>query len=300
MLRISYTNKAWKYYRNYGFSSVLHNIGGRVRGSYFPRRARCWRGLMGAVARSEGIEIGGLSQIFSGRGLLPIYRCAGRIDNCDFSDRTIWERSLPEQEVPGNGNGIIPGRRYIREAGDLHGIPSERYEFVCSSHMIEHTANPLKALFEWIRVLKRDGTMILVVPHKDGTFDHRRPVTTLEHMVDDFTHNVGEDDLTHLDEILELHDFERDAAAGNFDEFSRRARDNYTFRSLHHHVFDTGLVLRLVDYVGLEICSVEASLPFHIIVVGKKIPGGQRLDNSVFLRNRVSYSSQSPFESDRP
>ena len=30
------------------------------------------------------------------------------------------------------------------------------------------------------------GALLLVVPHREGTFDHRRPVTELEHLVADF------------------------------------------------------------------------------------------------------------------
>src|SRR6266436_3616245 len=37
-----------------------------------------------------GLEIGGPSVTFGRRGLLPVYPVAARIDNCNFSARTIW------------------------------------------------------------------------------------------------------------------------------------------------------------------------------------------------------------------
>ena len=46
-------------------------------------------------------------------------------------------------------------------------------------------ANPLCAFQEWLRVLKKRGIIFLVLPDKDGTFDHRRPVTAFRHLVRD-------------------------------------------------------------------------------------------------------------------
>lgn len=89
--------------------------------------------------------------------------------------------------------------------------------------MIEHTANPIKTLKEWLRIIKADGHLVLVIPHKDGTFDHKRPTTTVEHMIEDYKNGTDEYDLTHLDEILEYHDLKLDPDAGTFEEFKTRS-----------------------------------------------------------------------------
>ena len=65
------------------------------------------------------------------------------------------------------------------------------YDFVFSYHTIEHTAHPLRALQELARILRENGTIVLVVPHKDETFDHRRPVTPLAHLIEDHEREVG-------------------------------------------------------------------------------------------------------------
>ncbi|CAB1208097.1 hypothetical protein [Acinetobacter bouvetii] len=63
---------------------------------------------------------------------------------------------------------------------------------------------------------------MLVVPHKDGTFDHFRSVTTLEYLINDFNNeDIDERDLTHLDEILKLHDLSRDLDAGDIEAFEK-------------------------------------------------------------------------------
>jgi len=43
-------------------------------------------------------------------------------------------------------------------------------------------------------VLGRGGMLVLVVPHPKRTFDHRRPVTTMAHLLEDERGETGEDD----------------------------------------------------------------------------------------------------------
>ena len=48
--------------------------------------------------------------------------------------------------------------------------------------MIEHLADPIRALQEWIRVARK--YVILVVPHPDRTFDRGRELTTTAELLD--------------------------------------------------------------------------------------------------------------------
>ena len=82
---------------------------------------------------------------------------------------------------------------------ELAGVADGSYDAVISSHVLEHLANPLLALAAWRRGTRPGGHVLLIAPHKEGTFDHRRPTTTLAHLVDDRERNTSEDDLTHLD-----------------------------------------------------------------------------------------------------
>ena len=152
-------------------------------------------------------------------------------------------------------------------------VPSGTYDFVLSSHMLEHTANPLRALSEWDRVLRPGGGLVLVVPHRDGTFDHRRPITALQHLIDDFEQGTGEDDRTHLQEVVELHDLSKDPGARG-SNFRERAERNVELRTMHHHVFDTRLAVGAVQTAGLEVEAVELLQPYHIVVVARKALDG--------------------------
>jgi SAM-dependent methyltransferase len=49
----------------------------------------------------------------------------------------------------------------------LDGMRNEKFDFVYSSHTLEHLADPAEALFNWWRVVKSGGVMILYIPHRD-------------------------------------------------------------------------------------------------------------------------------------
>jgi SAM-dependent methyltransferase len=215
----------------------------------------------------SGIEIGGPTELFRKNSLLPLYNIVKELDSCNFSSTTIWQGNTKGGKTYNyykNKNGI----QYISEATDLELIPNENYDFVISSNCLEHIANPLKAIEEWIGILKRDGLLLLILPNKDYCFDHDRPVTRFTHLLEDLHTDVKENDLTHLDEILELHDLEMDRPAGNFEQFKERSLKNSENRALHHHVFDVPLLKEIFDYFNMEILMTDES-NVHVIL-GKK------------------------------
>ncbi|CAN5515016.1 hypothetical protein BH10ACI4_BH10ACI4_01070 [soil metagenome] len=216
------------------------------------------------VSGKFGLEIGGPSDVFRRRNPVDIYRRIGGLDNCNFSSSTIWADQddkfyfTPEKS---------PGKSMFREGSDLANIPDNSYDFVLSSHNLEHMANPVKALREWKRVLRPEGALIVVLPYYKKTFDHRREPTRVDHILEDFERNIGEDDLTHLPEILEKHDLSMDLAAGTLDEFHKRSLDNISNRCLHHHVFDEKNSSELLRRSGYEVRAVELAEPNHICLL---------------------------------
>jgi len=246
-----------------------------------------------------GLEIGGPSGMFRQEGLVPVYPVAARIDNVNFGSHTVWQGGVSEGQTFIFDPAKAPGYQYIAEASDLRCIEDASYDFVLASHCIEHLANPLKGLAEWARVLQQDGVLVLVVPHKDGTFDHRRPLTSLQHLIQDFDSQMDEGDMTHLEEILKLHDLSKDPGAGDFQFFQERSKRNIENRCLHHHVFDTRLAVEVVDYTGLQILAVEVFRPYHIIIIAQKTGRDQIVNNERFIGINARRCWVSPFPSDR-
>lgn len=226
--------------------------------------------VLAAVRGARGIEIGGPSQVFTARGILPIYPEAREIDNVNFSTDTAWEHGLSDNGAFVFDPTKAPGKQYLREASDLEGIADASYSFIISSHCLEHLANPLRALREWLRIAAPGGYLVLLLPDPTRTFDRKRPITTFRHLEDDQERGTGEDDLSHLDEILKLHDLGRDPGAGSAEQFRARAADNPRNRCLHHHVFDIELLCRCLDSTGWSVISTERIRPLHLAAFARK------------------------------
>ena len=86
----------------------------------------------------------------------------------------------------------------------------------------------------------------------------------------DWEAGTSEDDLTHLPEILQLHDLARDPEAKDFVTFKARSERNIENRCLHHHVFDAPLVQQILEYAGFVVRSLRTHRPNHIIAVADK------------------------------
>jgi SAM-dependent methyltransferase len=217
--------------------------------------------FLSAVSGKRGIEIGGPSLFFDVS--LPIYRTLGSLDGLNFSRQTIWEGVIGESTDFSYRKRRL-GNQVIGEASDLSSVEAHSYDFVLSCHSLEHVANPLRALREWKRILKPGGFLILAVPNKESIFDHKRPITTFSHLIADEQSRVDERDLTHLQEILELHDLGRDKAAGTFEEFRARSLDNFSNRGLHHHVFDSVLLSECLTYTDYQVLEMRSSYYDHL------------------------------------
>lgn len=219
------------------------------------------------INNKAGIEIGGPSGIFSANNFLPLYPFVKSLDGVNFSHQTIWEGRLEEGK-----NYHYDGKKgfqFIAEGTDLKAIKNEQYDFLLSSNNLEHIANPIKALFEWKRIIKPGGILILVLPKRESNFDHKRLVTDFRHLKQDFENNIHEDDLTHLNEILELHDLKRDFHAGSFTDFKKRCENNFETRSMHHHVFDIDLLKLMIGFAGMKTEFFYSSPADHFIAARK-------------------------------
>ena len=248
-----------------------------------------------AMRSKRGLEIGGPSSILKEAGSIPIYEVLSSLDNCLYAESTIWTGEVRQGNTFFYQPGKEPGRQIICEATHLEPAKDSSYECVIASHCLEHVANPLRALAEWKRVLKNDGILLLILPHKDGTFDWQRPTTPLAHMIEDCSSGTGEDDLTHLPEILELHDLSKDEGAGTKEQFRRRCMANHLNRAMHHHVFDTLSAVHIVNHAGFKIVRVDTLNPYHIIILASR--ADQPGDNRRFIE-AAEYLGRSPFPSD--
>jgi SAM-dependent methyltransferase len=218
------------------------------------------------VQNKTGFEIGAPSIITWGS--LGVYDAAATIDTTNFAGNTMWESGLKDGS-PFLWKDQIKGKQYIRDAVNLHIIPNEFYDFVLASHVLEHIANPFKALLEWLRILRSGGLLLIITPSKNATFDHKRDTVLLEHLINDYHNQTTEADLSHLDEILRLHDLKMDLPAGNLQSFKVRSEKNFQNRGLHQHVYDQELLYYMFICLNMDV-KIQNTWSNNDLIIGQK------------------------------
>jgi SAM-dependent methyltransferase len=236
--------------QRYSFDRIARAAKIRLHG-----RPRCLPLVISLVREKSGIEIGGPSTVFRNWYNIPIYDRIAVLDNCDFSQSTTWATHEERYQFSKRRS---PGFAYFCEGSDLHSV-----------HNLEHFANPVRALKEWQRVVKSGGHIVLVLPHYAMTFDCRRSVTSVNHMLEDYERQVGEDDLTHLDEIIETRSLGE--GSGSDEEARAILQNNFSHRMMHHHTFDELNSRKLLETMGMRVLAVETVLPFHITLVAQNL-----------------------------
>jgi SAM-dependent methyltransferase len=97
----------------------------------------------------------------------------------DFGLRAINVDRYPEMDTPYKREELeLCGRMRpvdLVAPGDDLPFRDEAVDFVFASHVIEHFPDPIRALDEWCRVARH--SVVLVVPHRDRTFDAGRELT---------------------------------------------------------------------------------------------------------------------------
>jgi SAM-dependent methyltransferase len=259
---MSKVNKLLVYIKEQGVAKTLELVFGKIHSPKLPNSKR-YLTLFNGLA---GVEIGGPSVFFQKK--LPIYKVVKSLDCVNFGSRTLWQGNL-EQGTNYHYYRNKTGYQYICDTVSMDIIPPKKYDFCLSCNVLEHIANPFKAFSEWLRISKDDGLLLIIVPKKEANFDHNRPTTSFEHLKNDYDNNIGEDDLSHLEEILRLHDLLLDPPAGTYTEFKVRSLNNFQNRALHQHVFDVNLLKKIFGYFNLEVLE-NAIIKTDCIILGKK------------------------------
>jgi SAM-dependent methyltransferase len=249
-----------------GFKSFLIKLIKKIFRLGMYRPMKDFKDIEFLFYKKRGLEIGGPSGIFKKNRFIPVYDKMKSLDGVNFSKNTTWSNSSAEDNnfyIAGNKK---VGKLYIADAVDLQLIKKKNYDFVLSSNNIEHIANPIKAIEEWLSVLKDGGVLVVVAPKKESNFDNKREAVTFEHLLNDYRKNTKEDDLFHLDEILNLHDLKMDLATDNIEEFKKRSINNFQNRCLHQHVFDLNVLQKIYWYFNLSILKMTETDNDYIII----------------------------------
>lgn len=67
-----------------------------------------------------------------------------------------------------------------KDGGDAMALPEGRFDFIFSSHCLEHLANPIEALEHWQSRMVDGGVLFLYLPHPDMVY--WRPENCRKHL----------------------------------------------------------------------------------------------------------------------
>jgi SAM-dependent methyltransferase len=126
-----------------------------------------------ALARGQGIEIGpGMSpQVLPGPAVDVRY--------LERTTLTQWQDLYSKGGATPRPDLERLWQRYIvGDAQRLDGIADASQDFIFSSHVFEHLANPLGTLAAWHARLRPGGHVLGVVPDAHSCFDLRQPLST--------------------------------------------------------------------------------------------------------------------------
>lgn len=181
-------------------------------------------------------EFGGPSSLFE-----DIYKMFPNIDGYNMFENNYWQKEFKETYKG-------TGKQFNQDVVNIE--TDQRYDLILCSHVIEHIANPLKALLNWGKVLNPGGLILSIIPDKSQMFDCKRPLTRMDHLVMDQFNNVGEEDEMHIKEALEL--FVNNGGY-DYENYVKSSKNNELYRAIHHHCFDSKLIRQMFEFLFYKV-----------------------------------------------
>jgi len=121
----------------------------------------------------RGLEIGGSAHNPFGLKTL----------NVDYTDDYTTRFKKEEMKLAGECLKVD-----IVASGDDLPLKDNTVDFVISSHVIEHFYDPVKAIQEWLRVVKPGGYVFIIAPHRDRIGEQAKPRTLPAEIIDRHEH----------------------------------------------------------------------------------------------------------------
>lgn len=147
--------------------------------------------------------------------------------------------------------------RIIENAWQLP-FADNQFDFVMSSHLLEHCPDTLRTLLEWRRVLRPGGRIVLVLPHGGRIFDAGRPFTTLAHHIEDYDNKVDLSDpapwheFEHIS-MTAVHHFWVDNPLATLPNGEWNWQWIYENGLIHYHVWRAQEMAKLLEFIGCRV-----------------------------------------------
>lgn len=188
---------------------------------------------IGSKLKGKGLEFGAASNPFP----------TAAFSEMEYAD--IYDHSLTSSPYAHNihyTNAEFVTCNYITSIEKMTNIADESFDFIVACHVIEHVKSPLLAMQSVWQKLKPGGKFVLLVPHMDLTFDSKRDITSLDHIVLDYKRPLKERDFLHFVEFYEKAFVTPNPFNKALEEF------NNPFSDIHYHVWNETSFLNMVNY----------------------------------------------------
>ena len=177
----------------------------------------------------SGIEIGG-----SAHNPFHLPHCL----NVDYTDsmNTIFKEA--EFELCGEKMPVD-----VIAYGENLPFKDEEFDYVISSHVIEHIFDPIAAIKEWLRVIKPGGYVFTIAPLKQYVPYEHRPITQLSELIDRHEGKLKPEDIKMSDKK-------------HWDVIDNGLSEKCTVGIISNHetghftVFDLPLFVEMSNYIG--------------------------------------------------
>ena len=183
----------------------------------------------------EGLEIGALHLPLE----MPPHARARYVDRMSVDDLRAeypelrgWD--LTEVDVIDNGEL-------------LETVAEDSQDFIVANHFLEHCEDPIRTIGTHLGKLRPGGVLFYAVPDKRYTFDYRRPVTPLEHMIEDHEQGPERSRREHYDDWTRLVIVEEGESEAQAEARARKLEDEVY--SIHMHVWTQAEFLKLIVHV---------------------------------------------------
>lgn len=216
--------------------------------------------------QGEGIEIGGLNYPLEvKRGVRVKY-----VDRILADDQFDILKELKGQK--------LVKVDIVDDGETLSSVAEASQDFVIANHFIEHCQNVVSTIENMLRVLKPGGIIFLAIPDKTRTFDHERSVTTMEHLIRDYTDGPGWSEHGHYFDFVKYTDHGRGKSDADIEKVILELKEKNW--SIHFHVWDHQAMID--TFIMMQ---KQFSFPFDIELARAAQPG---TNESIFVLRKSS------------
>lgn len=200
--------------------------------------------LSNKYASGTGIEIGAFCSPFPTN---PRINKIIYLDKRSHADLIEWRNKDPNV----SNDAFIPPVDIIDTSASLESVESNQFDFLVSSHQLEHVYCPINSILNHIRIVKVNGYVIYAIPLNNNPIDKDRVPTSFDHMMNHFFDCDSVPIEDHFDEYLRVVDKMIDPSKRK-ERIKEMIRDN---ADIHFHCWNVEGIKDLFKWAETYFCQ---------------------------------------------